>query len=178
MAILIGLLPALLAIWALVRLDSPGPAIFSQVRLGRHETPFTLFKFRTMEQDTISVGTHEIGASSVTSFGRFLRKTKLDELPQAINLLRGEMTLVGPRPCLPLQQELILARRSRGVFASKPGITGYAQIRGIDMSEPQLLARNDGTYLRLRSLALDARILAATLLGRGAGDRVRAEDAA
>lgn len=174
-SILIGLFPILVGLWIWVRCDSPGPGIFAQRRVGEKETLFTLYKFRTMKTNTQSVGTHEIGEASVTTPGKFLRRTKLDELPQAINLLRGDMTLVGPRPCLPVQIELIEARRARGVFAIKPGITGYAQVRGIDMSRPDALAHSDSIYMRVQSFALNAKILISTLLGRGAGDRVRPE---
>ena len=170
--ILIVLFPVFVALWVAIRLDSPGPAIFAQERVGVAQTPFTLYKFRTMTLGTVSAGTHEISASAVTKIGKFLRRTKLDELPQAFNLLRGNMTLVGPRPCLFSQIELVNARQARGVYALKPGITGYAQIREIDMSEPERLAQSDYLYMKLRSLLLDIRIILATALGRGAGDRV------
>lgn len=174
--ILLFLFPVFAAIWIAIRLDSPGPAIFAQERVGAGRAPFTLYKFRTMKRDTVSAGTHEVSASAVTKIGAFLRRTKLDELPQAINLLRGNMTLVGPRPCLFSQTELVEAREALGVYDLKPGITGYAQIREIDMSRPQTLARSDYTYKKLRSLLLDLRIILATALGRGGGDRVAVAD--
>lgn len=177
-AILLFLFPVFVALWVAIRLDSPGPAIFVQERVGAARGPFKLYKFRTMKRDTVSAGTHQVSASAVTRIGAFLRRTKLDELPQAFNLLRGDMTLVGPRPCLFSQTELVNARQARGVYALKPGITGYAQIRGIDMSEPERLAQNDYIYAKLRSLLLDIRIILATALGRGAGDRVAAPDEA
>jgi lipopolysaccharide/colanic/teichoic acid biosynthesis glycosyltransferase len=170
--ILILLLPLIAILWLVIRLGSPGPAIFAQTRVGKGQAPFTLYKFRTMKRDTASVGTHEVGVSAVTKAGKFLRKTKLDELPQAINLLRGEMTLVGPRPCLPVQEELVDARSALGVFAMKPGITGYAQIREIDMSRPQELAQSDHIYMKLQSLVLNFKIILLTAFGRGRGDRV------
>ena len=129
-----------------------------------------------MKHGTASAGTHEVSASAVTRLGAFLRRTKLDELPQAINLLRGTMTLVGPRPCLYSQTELVEAREALGVYTLKPGITGYAQIRAIDMSQPLVLARADYRYKMLRSLLLDLRIILATARGRGGGDRVAAPD--
>lgn len=168
--------PFFLALWALIKIDSPGPAIFSQQRVGKDQAPFTLYKFRTMKRGTVAAGTHEVSVSAVTKVGGFLRKTKLDELPQAINLLRGEMTLVGPRPCLPMQKELIEARAALGVYAMKPGITGYAQIRGIDMSRPQDLAQADYIYMKLQSLTLNFKILILTAFGRGSGDRVAVSD--
>ncbi len=178
LAILLLLSPVFAAIWIAIRLDSPGPAIFAQERVGARRAAFTLYKFRTMKRDTVSAGTHEVSASAVTKIGAFLRRTKLDELPQAVNLLRGNMTLVGPRPCLFSQTELVEARDALGVYALKPGITGYAQIREIDMSRPLVLARSDYTYRKLRSLLLDLRIILATALGRGGGDRVAAVDRA
>ncbi|MBY4636081.1 sugar transferase [Sphingopyxis sp. XHP0097] len=176
LGILLLFLPVFAVIWIAIRLDSPGPAIFAQQRVGAAQIPFTLYKFRTMKRDTVAAGTHEVSSSAVTRIGAFLRRTKLDELPQAINLLRGNMTLVGPRPCLYSQTELMQAREALGVYALKPGITGYAQIREIDMSRPIALARSDHRYKKLRSLLLDLRIIVATALGRGGGDRITASD--
>ncbi|KJS19027.1 MAG: lipid carrier : UDP-N-acetylgalactosaminyltransferase [Hoeflea sp. BRH_c9] len=163
---------ALLAIWALVRLRSPGPGIFAQTRVGKHAKHFVCYKFRTMKVGTPQSGTHEASASAITPFGQFLRSTKLDELPQVWNLLRNEMTLIGPRPCLPVQTELIEARRSRGVFAVKPGISGLAQINGIDMSDPQKLSKWDSRYIALQCLTLDLKIALATIRGGGQGDKI------
>jgi len=163
---------AMALIWAIVRLQSPGPGIFAQDRVGRNGREFVCYKFRTMELGTRQAGTHEVSAAAITPFGRFLRATKLDELPQAWNILRNEMSLVGPRPCLPTQTALIAARQRLGVLGAKPGITGLAQINGIDMSDPERLARWDARYLALQSLRLDITIGLATLIGRGQGDKV------
>ncbi|WP_343217472.1 sugar transferase [Hoeflea sp. YIM 152468] len=158
-------------VWLLVRLDSPGPGLFKQIRVGRNEQPFLCYKFRTMHLSTPQKGTHEVPVSSVTRLGRFLRRTKLDELPQCINLLKNEMSLVGPRPCLPSQTDLVRERRRRGIFAIKPGITGLAQLNGVDMSDPEKLAKWDRRYLDLRGILLDLRLVIATALGKGGGDR-------
>jgi O-antigen biosynthesis protein WbqP len=155
-----------------IRLNSSGPAVFRQVRVGRGERPFTCLKLRTMTVDTPNAPSHEVGASAVTSVGRFLRRTKLDELPQLWNIIVGEMSFVGPRPCLPSQTALIEARRERGLFAIRPGITGVAQVAGIDMSDPERLAALDATYLSDMSLRRDIGLIAATILGAGRGDRV------
>ena len=163
---LVVLLPLCVLLAVIVKATSPGPAIFAQVRVGRDQRPFTCFKFRTMRKDTGDLPTHEAPTSAVTGIGRFLRASKLDELPQLWNVLLGEMTLVGPRPCLPSQTELVTARARRGVYAARPGITGLAQIRGIDMSEPERLAAEDAAYLASRTFFLDLRILIATVLGR------------
>ncbi|WP_027034283.1 sugar transferase [Mesorhizobium loti] len=161
--------PVLVLCVLAVRASSPGPVIFSQTRVGRDGALFRCHKLRTMYQGTPSLPSHEAPAHAVTSVGRVLRKFKLDELPQFWNVLRGEMSLVGPRPCLPTQTELIECRRRLGVLAALPGITGMAQIRGIDMSNPRLLAQADADYLRASSFWLDLRILFGTLYRSGRG---------
>jgi lipopolysaccharide/colanic/teichoic acid biosynthesis glycosyltransferase len=164
----------LMLVWLAVKLTSPGPGIFAQTRVGKDGAPFTCYKFRTMGADTKSVATHEVAAASVTPLGKFLRASKIDELPQIVNLLRGEMTLIGPRPCLPQQEELIRERRDRGVYTITPGISGFAQVNGIDMSNPVRLAQQDAIYLRTQSLIGDVKLLLRTLVGGGSGDKVRA----
>jgi O-antigen biosynthesis protein WbqP len=156
-----------------IRLTSPGRAILCQQRVGRYERSFVCFKLRTMYEDTPHAASHETSSSAVTPIGRFLRGLKLDELPQLINIIRGEMSFVGPRPCLPTQTELIEARRRYGLQAIRPGITGVAQVRGVDMSEPETLAALDATYLEDMSIGADLRLMAATALGDGRGDRVQ-----
>ena len=171
---------ALALIWALIRLQSPGPGIFAQQRVGRDGRVFTCYKFRTMKQGTQQAATNLVSADAVTGVGSFLRRTKLDELPQIWNMLRNEVSLIGPRPCLPVQVELIEERRKRGVLKLKPGLSGLAQVKGIDMSEPVTLARWDARYCALQSLLLDLRIVLATAAttaiaiatGRGHDDRV------
>lgn len=173
LGVILGLWWLLLLIAVAVRVDSPGPIIFSQPRVGRGRKIFTCYKFRTMKLGTPHLGTHEVSAASVTRPGRFLRQFKLDELPQVWNLLRGELSLVGPRPCLHSQEALIQAREKVGVFDINPGITGLAQVLGVDMSDPEQLARLDARYAGMQSLVLDWRILFETARGRGYDDRVR-----
>lgn len=163
----------LLIVWILIPLDSPGPGIFAQPRIGKGGKPFTVYKFRTMKSGTRQAGTHEMTADSVTRMGSFLRKTKLDELPQVFNVIRGDLSLVGPRPCLPVQTQLIEEREKRGVFSVRPGITGLAQINNVDMSDPVKLARWDARYIAQRSLPSELKIAVVTFLGRGASDKVR-----
>ena len=174
-AILGGLvsIPLLLIVGLIIRWTSSGPALFRQVRLGRHEKPFVCLKLRTMRTGTRSAGTHEISASAVTGVGRFLRRSKIDELPQLWNVLVGDMSLVGPRPGLPTQTEMAHERRIRGVFRVRPGITGPGQISGLDMSTPAALAEIDATYASRPTVILYFRYVLATALGKGQGDRVR-----
>lgn len=162
----------LVLIWGLIRLQSPGPGIFAQNRVGRNGAIFTCYKFRTMHVGTVEAATNHVSANAVTALGRTLRRTKLDELPQIWNILRNEIGLIGPRPCLPVQKELIEARRQRNVLRLKPGISGLAQVNDIDMSDPQKLARWDARYMALQSLLLDLKIALATAKGGGRGDRV------
>lgn len=157
--------PVILICMVAVRVESGRPMIFRQRRVGQDETEFTCFKLRTMRFGTQDKPSHEIGSAEVTGVGNFLRRTKLDELPQLWNVLRGDMSIVGPRPCLPTQRELIEARRKLGVYALRPGITGLAQVAGVDMSEPQRLAEMDAQYLKERSLKLDVLLILRTLLG-------------
>jgi O-antigen biosynthesis protein WbqP len=169
---LVVTLPLMLVLWLFGWWDTRSP-LFRQERVGLYQRPFTLVKFRTMRPGTASVATHLAEASAVTPLGRFLRRTKLDELPQLWNVLKGEMSLVGPRPCLPNQEELIAERQKRGVFEVRPGITGLAQVNGIDMSEPARLAEVDERMIRTLTLKDYFRYLVLTLTGKGSGDRVR-----
>jgi lipopolysaccharide/colanic/teichoic acid biosynthesis glycosyltransferase len=169
---LLALSPLLLVLCLLGWFDTGSP-LFRQVRVGRHQVPFVLVKFRTMRPDTASVATHLADASAITSFGRFLRRSKLDELPQLWNVLKGEMSLVGPRPCLPNQQDLIAERTARNVFNVRPGITGLAQVQGIDMSVPRLLAEMDARMISSLTLMDYFRYILLTAIGKGAGDRVK-----
>lgn len=164
---------AMVIVWIAVQLQSPGPGIFAQTRVGREGREFTCYKFRTMYVSAPNVATHEAPAASVTSLGAFLRRTKLDELPQVFNIFANQMSLVGPRPCLPSQTTLIAERHARGVLTIKPGITGLAQVNDIDMSDPVHLARWDQRYLKLQSLLLDLKLIIQTGLGKGRSDKIR-----
>ena len=146
--------------------------IFSQTRVGRSRRPFTLYKLRTMYPDTAHVASHEATPASITGVGKIFRKLKIDELPQLICIIRGDMSLVGPRPCLFSQEDLIREREARRVFSVLPGITGLAQIRGVDMSTPAVLAQLDADYIEQQSLNGDLKILWQTLVGHGRGDAV------
>lgn len=163
--------PVLLILMLIGFFDTGSP-LFCQQRVGRKRKPFVLVKFRTMKPDTASVASHLADASAITPFGKFLRRTKLDELPQLWNVLKGEMSLVGPRPCLFNQTELIEERSARGVLRARPGITGLAQINDIDMSTPKLLAETDQRMLSEMTLSAYFRFIVLTVVGKGAGDRI------
>ncbi len=170
LGLVIGL-PVLLLLTVIGLFDTGSP-IFRQVRVGRHQKPFTLVKFRTMKVDTTSVATHLASSASITRFGHFLRKTKLDELPQLWNVLKGEMSLVGPRPGLFNQEELTAERARRGVYAVRPGITGLAQVSEIDMSTPALLAETDQKMIQSLTVVDYFKYIFMTVAGKGAGDRI------
>lgn len=178
---IVGAVFGLLAVWpfilllvVLIRRQSRGPGIFSQERIGRGGRIFICHKLRTMQLGAPNVPTHLAPAAQLTPIGGILRKTKLDELPQLWNVMKGEMSFVGPRPCLPSQATLIEERQKRGVFTVRPGITGLAQINRVDMSDPVKLAEIDAEYVRVRSFLLDLVIIFKTVFGgAGRGDRVR-----
>jgi len=171
---LVGLVfgfPVLSVIFLFGLFDTGSP-IFRQERVGKNNRLFILVKFRTMSVDTASVASHLANAASITKMGAFLRKTKLDELPQLWNVLKGDMSLVGPRPGLFNQEELTKAREAKSVFDVRPGITGLAQVNDIDMSTPELLAQTDAKMINEMSLKNYFKYIFQTILGAGAGDRV------
>ncbi len=162
----------ILVIVTIIGYFDTGAPIFIQERVGKNKRPFKLIKFRTMSVDTKSVASHLASSASITKLGSFLRKTKIDELPQLINVLKGEMSLVGPRPNLFNQEELILERDSRGVYNVLPGITGLAQVNTIDMSTPKLLAETDQRMIQTLTVKDYFKYIMMTATGSGAGDRV------
>jgi nucleoside-diphosphate-sugar epimerase/lipopolysaccharide/colanic/teichoic acid biosynthesis glycosyltransferase len=164
--------PLLFTVWLLGLFDTGSP-LFLQRRVGRHKQPFTLVKFRTMRLGTASVASHLASADSVTWIGSFLRRTKVDELPQLWNVLKGEMSLVGPRPGLFNQTELLAARDRHGVYSARPGITGLAQVSGIDMSTPDQLAEADAKMIAELNARSYFRYIFQTIFGAGRGDAVR-----
>ena len=147
--------------------------IFKQKRLGKDQVPFFLYKFRTMNIKTLSIPTHMVSPNQVTKLGTFLRRSKLDELPQLYNVLLGNMSLVGPRPCLPEQKKLINLRKKYKVFSVRPGITGLAQINDIDMSLPDILAKTEQGMIKTFSLNDYFYYIFMTVLGKGSGDRIK-----
>ena len=166
------LLSPILVILLIIGFFDTGSPIFQQERVGRDKKPFRLVKFRSMYMNAPSVATHLASASSITPFGSFLRKSKLDELPQFWNVFIGDMSLVGPRPNLFNQTELILERGSRGVYSVRPGITGLAQINKIDMSTPKLLAETDEKLIHELNTFTYFKFVFLTIFGMGFGDRI------
>ena len=148
---LIFLLPLLILIY-FIGLFENGSPLFIQSRVGYNLKSFLLIKFRTMPVGVRSAGTHLVKNIKFSSYGYFLRKTKIDEIPQLLNVFLGDMSLVGPRPCLFNQRKLISERNKRGVFKVRPGITGLAQISGINMKTPTLLAKTDQKMIKDMSL--------------------------
>ncbi|PTA67122.1 hybrid nucleoside-diphosphate sugar epimerase/sugar transferase [Deinococcus arcticus] len=162
--VLLGPLIALLAL--LIRLDSPGPVLFTQQRAGRGHRPFTIYKFRTMRVGTPNLSTEDMvksGMNPVTRLGGVLRRTSLDELPQLLNVLSGDMALIGPRPALMTQTPVLTLREAAGVDALLPGITGYAQVTGRDDLSDEEKVRRDAAYLQGLGPALDLQVIRLTL---------------
>jgi O-antigen biosynthesis protein WbqP len=165
-AALVGIL-ALSPMFALVsvaiRLGSPGPALFRQVRVGQHGEPFTILKFRSMRVGAPSVPSAASSEAQITAVGRWIRRTNVDELPQLFNILRGDMSIVGPRPAVESQSHLIALRRESGALSVRPGLTGLAQVNAFDGMSDETKAGFDAEYAREVTCARDIAILAKTL---------------
>lgn len=172
---LIVLSPVFLVLIIAIKVDSPGPVLFRQKRVGIHKTHFSILKFRTMRIDTPKdMPTHLLQNPEqyITGVGRFLRKTSLDELPQIVNILRGDMAVVGPRPALWNQYDLIEERDKYGANDIRPGLTGWAQINGRDELEIPVKARFDGEYVEKMGLKMDLRCFFGTFISVLRGDGV------
>ena len=161
----------LLGLAVAVRLESPGPALHWSRRVGRGNRIFAMPKFRSMRTDAPDVATHLLPDPEqwITPIGRFLRRTSLDELPQLWSVLKGDMSLVGPRPALFNQHDLVALRTEAGVDALRPGLTGWAQINGRDELPIPEKAKLDREYLERMSLGFDLRIIAVTALAAMSG---------
>lgn len=167
--------PALLVLCAAIKIDSRGPILFKQKRIGIHKTYFWIYKFRTMRTDTPKdMPTHLLTNPEqyITKVGKFLRKTSLDELPQIFNILKGDMSIVGPRPALWNQDDLIAERDKYGANDVMPGLTGWAQINGRDELEIPIKAAFDGEYVKKFGFAMDVRCFFGTFLSVLRGDGV------
>lgn len=172
---LIILSPVFLVLIIAIKLDSPGPVLFRQKRIGIHKSHFSILKFRTMRTDTPKdMPTHLLKDPDqyITKVGKFLRKTSLDELPQIVNILKGDMAVVGPRPALWNQEDLIAERDKYGANDVRPGLTGWAQINGRDELEIPVKAKFDGEYVKRMGLGMDCRCFFGTFLSVLRGDGV------
>lgn len=167
------LLFPLISFVIILGLFDTGSPIFSQKRIGKDFKIFYLYKFRTMRMNTESVASHLASPSNITKLGSFLRRTKIDEIPQLLNVLKGDMSLVGPRPNLENQLELIHERKQYHIYKYKPGITGLAQVQNIDMSKPKLLAKTDSAMIETLSLKNYFKYIILTITGSGSGDVIR-----
>ena len=165
LGLMLVLAPLFLLVVLVVRLTSSGPVLFRTCRVGKKSRFFTMYKFRTMRMDTPQVATHLLKEPDqfLTPIGKFLRRTSLDELPQLINVVRGEMSLVGPRPALFNQDDLIALRTAGGVHQLTPGVTGWAQVNGRDELPIPEKVELDEWYLKNRSFWLDLKILGMTV---------------
>lgn len=163
---LILLSPLFLLLAILIKLDSKGPIIFKQIRIGKNSKPFYIYKFRSMKIDAPNLSTEEfINASDFTTkVGKFIRKTSIDELPQLVNILKGDMSIVGPRPVIEREVRLLEIRKECNVDSILPGITGLAQINGRDNIDDYEKVKYDFEYLSKRNLVLDIKIIINTVL--------------
>jgi O-antigen biosynthesis protein WbqP len=164
---IVVLCPVYFVIAILIKIDSAGPILFQQKRIGINKCYFNMLKFRTMRLDTPSdIPTHLLDDPDqwITKFGKFLRKTSLDELPQFWNILRGEMSVIGPRPALWNQDDLIMERDKYGANNVRPGLTGWAQVNGRDELEIPVKAKFDGKYVRNLSLVMDIKCLLLSII--------------
>ena len=166
LALIIILLPVFLLVSLIVLIDAGTPVIFRQYRVGKDNKLFYIYKFRTMRKNTRNAATAELTDSDkyITKSGRILRKTSLDELPQLVNVLIGDMSFVGPRPLIPEEKEIRALRKEYNVYSVKPGITGLAQVNGRDNLSIKEKALFDKEYIDKQSIALDIKILIKTVL--------------
>lgn len=171
-SILIIFSPLIILVFLICLLET-GKPLFIQLRVGKNQNPFKLIKFRTMRINTPSLASHLVNKNSITRFGILIRILKIDELPQLINVIRGEMSLVGPRPCLFNQEELIKERVKKNIFSVKPGITGLAQINDVDMSDPKKLSEFDKKMINSLNQITYFKYLLLTFIGKGIGDRIK-----
>lgn len=156
--------PIMLVVALLVKLQDGGPPIFKQTRVGRHGNEFLFFKFRSMPVSTPNVESSDVRKLTVTPLGKVIRRTNLDELPQLFNILKGDMSLIGPRPPIPGQAGLVALRRENGALALRPGLTGWAQVNSYDYMPEEEKARLDGEYAQRISLWMDIQIVFRTFV--------------
>lgn len=164
--LIIFLSPIFLIISFIIAIDAGNPVIYKQYRVGKDNRLFYIYKFRTMKNNTRLAATKDLteADSVITKSGRFLRKTSLDELPQLFNVLKGDMSFVGPRPLIPEEKEIRAIRKEYGVYSVRPGITGWAQVNGRDMLSDEEKALFDKEYIDKQSIAFDIKIMFLTVM--------------
>lgn len=169
------LLPIFIVTAFVIKLDSPGPILFRQRRPGLNNKIFHIYKFRSMRVDTPDVATDKLesGSNYVTKSGKFIRKTSIDELPQLVNIIKGDMSIVGPRPALYNQYELIEKRTTKNIHRVRPGLTGYAQVMGRDDLDDDEKVKYDEYYVKNQSFLFDMKIILLTILKIFKGDGVK-----
>jgi O-antigen biosynthesis protein WbqP len=163
-SVILLLSPIYLIIAFIIYIQDKGNPVFKQFRVGKNETEFKVFKFRSMPVNTSNVPSSEVSKITITPFGKFIRRTNLDELPQLFNILKGDMSLIGPRPSLGSQTELIELRRSKNVYKCRPGLTGLAQVNAFDEMPDDTKAMWDGRYVQNITFMNDVRIVLKTLI--------------
>jgi O-antigen biosynthesis protein WbqP len=164
MGLIIALIPIYLVIGLVIFVQDFGTSIFKQMRVGRDGNEFMFYKFRSMPLRTPSVESHQKNKLKITPFGKFIRRTNLDELPQFFNVLKGDMSFIGPRPPIPSQKNLIMMRRENKSLFLKPGLTGWAQVNSYDDMTEDVKAKFDGEYADRISLKMDLLILFKTVI--------------
>ena len=171
--------PLFVVVALLIKIDSPGPVIFKQKRVGQYGNYFTIYKFRTMKIDTPDLPSDKIDKNDqrFTRIGKILRRFSIDEIPQLFNIIKGDMSFIGPRPALYNQVELINLRKKEGIFALKPGITGWAQVNGRDNISIKEKVELDKFYLQHKSLLLDLKIIFLTFVNVITGSGLYSEKA-
>ena len=164
--LLIVLSPILAIIALVILIDDGPPVIFRQNRVGKDEKIFKIYKFRTMKNGTRNAATHDLveSDSAMTRSGKGLRRLSLDELPQLVNIVKGDMSFVGPRPLIPEEKEIRELRRARNVYSVRPGVTGWSQVNGRDLVDNETKAKMDQEYVQRRSLFFDLKILLKTVV--------------
>ena len=164
--LILMLLPVFFIISIVIAIDAGNPVIYKQYRVGKDNKLFYIYKFRTMKNNTRLAATKDLteADSVITKSGRILRKTSLDELPQLFNVLKGDMSFVGPRPLIPEEKEIRSLRKEYGIYAVRPGITGWAQVNGRDMLSDEEKALFDKEYIDKQSIAFDIKIMFKTVL--------------
>lgn len=164
--LIILLLPIFFIISIIIAIDAGNPVIYKQYRVGRDNKLFYIYKFRTMKNNTRLAATKDLteADSVITKSGRILRKTSLDELPQLFNVLKGDMSFVGPRPLIPEEKEIRILRKEYGIYSVRPGITGWAQVNGRDMLSDEEKALFDKEYIDKQSIAFDIKIMFKTVM--------------